>query len=135
MKSLVFSLLLFVVAIYSDVKAQKLGSTRSATLILKDYSCGDNCYITFTDVITDEEYDFHNIDEKTDDAGIINEISNEYSEIETGESSGPLKSIGKKFTVVFEYKKIRKWIETQYGPKETKKWTKDWIMKSIRKLN
>jgi hypothetical protein len=131
-----FLLILIVVLTFNQSAiAQKIGDKKSATLQLKDYSCGDNCYIEFKDVYTGESYDFHNIDDKTDDDGILSDISNEYDAIESGTATGEMRSIGKLYNVEFEYKKVRKWVETEYGPKESKKWTKTWIMKRIRKLN
>ena len=135
MKHVVLITAIMLVSFVAEVKSQKLGATKTVTLELLDYSCGDNCYIDFKDVSTGEFYNYDNIDEKTDDAGIISEVSSEYDELISENGTGQLKSIGKLYTAELVYRKVRVWISTPYGRKETKKWTKTWIMKKIRKLN
>lgn len=135
MKHVVLITAIMLVSFVAEVKSQKLGATKTVTLELLDYSCGDNCYIDFKDVSTGEVYNYDNIDEKTDDAGILSEISGEYDDLMSENSSGKMRSVGKLYTAELVYKKVRVWVGTQYGRKETKKWTKSWIMKSISKSN
>lgn len=135
MKNIFAIIIILFVCFAVEVKSQKLGATKTVTLELLDYSCGDNCYIDFKDVSTGEFYNYDNIDEKTDDAGILSEISGEYDDLMSENSSGKMRSVGKLYTAELVYKKVRVWVATQYGRKETKKWTKSWIIKSIRKLN
>lgn len=93
MKHVVLMMAIMLVCFVVESKSQKLGDTKTITLELLDYSCGDNCYIDFKDVSTGEVYNYDNIDEKTDDAGILSEISGEYDDLMSENSSGKRKQL------------------------------------------
>ena len=123
---------LIVILITSIAFSQKLAEKKTLTLKLVSYECGDNCYISFKDIIKGSEYDFHNIDDKINDNNIINKIQEEYY---ASDQSSNFKSIGNLFTAVVEYKIVKEFEETEYGPRPTGKKLKKWMIISLKKLN
>ena len=67
-------LTLIVILITSSAFSQKLGTKKTITLKLTSYECVDNCYISFKDIEKGSEYDFHNIDNTTNDNNLIKKI-------------------------------------------------------------
>ena len=124
-------LVLFIsVLITSSAFSQKLGDKKTLTLKLMSYECGDNCYISFKDIQKGSEYDFHNIDDKINDNNIIAKIQDEYY---ASDQSNNFKLIGKLYTAVVEYKTVKEFEETEYGPRPTGKKSKKWMIISLKK--
>ena len=112
--------------------SQKLGEKKTLTLKLMSYECGDNCYISFKDIVKGSEYDFHNIDDKINDNNIIIKIQDEYY---ASDQSSNFKSIGNLYTAVVEFKITKEFEETESGPKPTGKKIKKWMIISLKNLN
>ncbi len=120
------------ILITSSAFSQKLGEKKTLTLKLMSYECADNCYISFKDIVKGSEYDFHNIDDKINDNNIINKIQDEYY---ASDQSTNFKSIGNLYTAIVEYKIVKEFEETEYGPKPTGKKIKKWMITSLKKIN
>ena len=82
-------------------QAQTLGTKKNVTLKLLGYECGDFCGIEFKDVSSGKVYSFENIDDKTQDNGIIAGIQKAY--YDNGESDSKL--VGKTYKAVIEFRK------------------------------
>ena len=118
------------ILIANSAFSQKLGTKKTITLKLTSYECVDNCYISFKDIEKGSEYDFHNIDNTTNDNKLIKKIEDEYY---ASNQSVNFKSIGKLYTAIVEYKITKEFEETEYGPKPTGKKIKKWIIISLNK--
>ena len=123
---------LIVILITVSAFSQKLAEKKILTLKLVSYECGDNCYITFKDIVKGSEYDFHNIDDKINDNNILNKIQEEYY---ASDQSSNFKLIGNLFTAVVEYKIVKEFEESEYGPRPTGKKIKKWMIISLKNLN
>lgn len=109
-------------------QAQTLGTKKNVTLKLLGYECGDFCGIEFKDVSSGKVYSFENIDDKTQDNGIIAGIQKAY--YDNGESESKL--VGKTYKAVIEFRKTDI-LSNDEIPKKTGKKKTQWMINSIFK--
>jgi len=111
--------------------AQTIGTKKNITVKLTSYECGDYCDIEFKDIASGVRYTLDNVDEKTRDNDIIQDIQDLYYQY--GESDKKL--VGRKYKLNIEYRKTDIWknTSTEEPPIKTGRKKTQWMINSISK--
>ncbi len=129
-----FILFMMLLCFATVVNAQTLGTKKVIVMKLSSFGCGDDaCALDFIDEKTKKSYSILDMmDEKTEDKGIIEEISTLYYKY--GENDAKLK--GRQYLVTLEYRTTDEleYFSAEEPPRKTGKKLTNWMINSISKV-
>lgn len=128
MKGIVCSIIMLITTL--TCYSQTIGQKKNIKLKLISYGCGDNCYIELKDVEKGIIYNFHNIDKRTQDNGILKAIQNDYYAANENDS----KLVGQVYTAIIEYRITDEFQEGPEGHESTNRKVKKWMINSLKKF-
>jgi hypothetical protein len=121
-------LLFAAVLIFYSVQAQ----TKPVTVTLKEFSCGDGCYFSFTDVQSKKEYHFNVM--QCLNEGSRSKWEKAFSEIENKCDGNNCTLIGQRYLLKREQKLVNMvdWNGEEW--KTLKKKEKIWVLMELKKI-
>ena len=134
MKEFFLVLLLISSGLCNDASGQTSGARKNVTLVLVSYECGDFCYLEWKDIHSAQTYSLDNVDEKTMDRGIIQEIQDLY--YKNGENDSKLR--GRRYQALLEYRNTDEYKPADNGvegPVKTGRKVKRWMINTLNKLS